>query len=222
MSPDGGSDRARKVFVVHGRNREARAAMFTFLRAIGLAPIEWSEAVRLTGEASPYIGHVLDAAFGAAQAIVVLLTPDDVAYLRSEYASGDDDPETTPLAQARPNVLFEAGPPIVASHLAVNASQSIGSSSLPWRLARFASSVMNSISRAFGARPYLRSHWRASAAALRVTARARVEYASSVCCAMPSISCPRPSSRLRNLTPNSRASAEYTRDATIAAIAPSC
>jgi hypothetical protein len=83
--------------------------MFTFLRAIGLEPIEWSEAVRLTGEASPYIGHVLDAAFGAAQAIVVLLTPDDVAYLRSEYASGDDDPETAPAAQARPNVLFEAG-----------------------------------------------------------------------------------------------------------------
>lgn len=103
------SDRARKVFVVHGRNRDARTAMFTFLRAIGLAPIEWSEAVKLTGEASPYIGRVLDAAFDAAQAIVVLLTPDDVAYLRSEYASGDDDPETKPLAQARPNVLFEAG-----------------------------------------------------------------------------------------------------------------
>lgn len=109
MSSGGDSDRARKVFVVHGRNREARVAMFTFLRAIGLEPIEWSEAVRLTGEASPYIGSVLDAAFDAAQAIVVLLTPDDVAYLRSEYASGDDDPETTPLAQARPNVLFEAG-----------------------------------------------------------------------------------------------------------------
>jgi Predicted nucleotide-binding protein containing TIR-like domain len=109
MPASGDSDRTRKVFVVHGRNREARSAMFTFLRAIGLAPIEWSEAVRLTGEASPYIGHVLDTAFDAAQAIVVLLTPDDVAYLRSEYASGDADPETTPLAQARPNVLFEAG-----------------------------------------------------------------------------------------------------------------
>jgi len=108
-SASGNLDRARKVFVVHGRNRDARDAMFAFLRAIDLAPIEWSEAVRLTGEASPYIGHVLDAAFSAAQAIVVLLTPDDVAYLRSEYASGDDDPETRPLAQARPNVLFEAG-----------------------------------------------------------------------------------------------------------------
>jgi hypothetical protein len=109
MSASSDSDRARKVFVVHGRNREARAAMFTFLRAIGLAPIEWSEAVKLTGEASPYIGNVLDAAFDAAQAVVVLLTPDDIAYLRSEYASSDDDPETNPSAQARPNVLFEAG-----------------------------------------------------------------------------------------------------------------
>src|SRR5215831_20229537 len=109
MSAGDDSDRARKVFVVHGRNREARTAMFTFLRAIGLAPIEWSEAVKLTGEASPYIGNVLGAAFNAAQAIVVLLTPDDVAYLRSEYASGDDDPEKSPSAQARPNVLFEAG-----------------------------------------------------------------------------------------------------------------
>ena len=106
------------------------------------------------------------------------------------------------------SAIAASSPPIVASHLAVNASQSMSSSSLPWRLARFASSVMNSISRAFGSRPYFCAHWRASAAALRVTACARVEYASSVCCAMPSISCPRPSSRLRTVTPNSRASAE--------------
>lgn len=51
---------------------------------------------------------MLDRAFDAAQAIVVLLTPDDIAYLRTEYAS-DDDPELDPAAQARPNVLFEAG-----------------------------------------------------------------------------------------------------------------
>jgi len=109
MPSGSGDDRTRKVFVVHGRNEAARSAMFTFLRAIGLAPIEWSEAVRMTGEASPYIGHVLDTALDAAQAIVVLLTPDDIAYLRPEYASGDDDQETAPQAQARPNVLFEAG-----------------------------------------------------------------------------------------------------------------
>lgn len=102
-------DRARKVFVIHGRNELARSAMFTFLRSLSLSPIEWSEALTMTGDASPFIGHVLDVALGAAQAIVVLLTPDDVAFLRSEYAYGEDDPDTTPLGQARPNVLFEAG-----------------------------------------------------------------------------------------------------------------
>jgi predicted nucleotide-binding protein len=102
-------ERARKVFVVHGRNTSARDAMFAFLRAIDLAPIEWSDALAMTGEASPYIGKVLDTAFDAAQAVIVLLTPDDVAYLRSEYASGEGDTECNPTAQARPNVLFEAG-----------------------------------------------------------------------------------------------------------------
>ena len=50
MSVDGDLSRARKVFVVHGRNGAARTAMFAFLRAIGLDPIEWSVAVQMTGE----------------------------------------------------------------------------------------------------------------------------------------------------------------------------
>ena len=104
-----GDDRRRKVFVVHGRNEPARAAMFSFLRSIGLQPIEWSQAVAATGEASPYIGTVLDSAFDAAQAVVVLMTPDEIAYLRHEYSSDDSDPDREPAAQARPNVLFEAG-----------------------------------------------------------------------------------------------------------------
>ena len=102
-------DRHKRVFVVHGRNTDARDSMFDFLRAVGLSPIEWSQAVAMTGEASPYIGQVLDAAFDAAQAVVVLMTPDEVAYLRSDYASGESDPQRQPAAQARPNVLFEAG-----------------------------------------------------------------------------------------------------------------
>lgn len=100
---------SRKVFVVHGRNLALRDSMFTFLRALGLQPIEWAQAIELTSKASPYIGEILDAAFSAAQAVVVLFTPDEITYLRSEYADGEDDPETEPAAQARPNVLFEAG-----------------------------------------------------------------------------------------------------------------
>jgi hypothetical protein len=83
--------------------------MFAFLRALGLKPIEWSQAIALTGKGSPYIGDVLDAAFEEGQAIVVLLTPDDIAYVRREFASSDEDPDLKPQGQARPNVLFEAG-----------------------------------------------------------------------------------------------------------------
>ncbi|WP_235737999.1 TIR domain-containing protein [Nocardioides alcanivorans] len=99
----------RAVFVVHGRNEALRKSMFEFLRALDLAPIEWNRAVELTGSGSPYIGEVLDAAFAHAQAVVVLLTPDEVAYLQPRYGHGAGDPETQPAAQARPNVLFEAG-----------------------------------------------------------------------------------------------------------------
>lgn len=98
----------KKVFVVHGRNEGARKALFIFLRSIGLEPLEWSEGVKLTGNASPYIGEVLDAMFQQAQAVVVLITGDDYAMLdRRLLASGEPPEQLTP--QARPNVLFEAG-----------------------------------------------------------------------------------------------------------------
>ena len=100
----------KKVFVVHGRNSAARDAIFSFLRSMSLQPIEWSEAVKFTGKTSPFIGDILDAAFGKAQAVVVLMTPDDVAYLNQRFVSNDDPPyESNPTPQARPNVLFEAG-----------------------------------------------------------------------------------------------------------------
>jgi hypothetical protein len=73
LEPDLGSrgPDPRKLFVIHGRNEAAREAIFTFLRSIGLEPIEWIEALRMTGQGSPYIGDVLDAAFANAQAVAV-------------------------------------------------------------------------------------------------------------------------------------------------------
>ncbi|MEB0288497.1 nucleotide-binding protein [Cryobacterium sp. 10S3] len=109
MGADDGDRKSDRVFVVHGRNEEIRNSMFSFLGALGLKPIEWDHAVELTGKGSPYVGEILDAAFGAGQAVVVLMTPDDIAYVRSEYASGDDDTDKKARGQARPNVLFEAG-----------------------------------------------------------------------------------------------------------------
>lgn len=100
----------KRVFVVHGRNEALRRGMFDFLRAIGLQPIEWQHALKATGTASPFIGEVLDKAFKDANAVVVLLTPDDEAQLREEFRKRTDPDYEHQLApQARPNVLFEAG-----------------------------------------------------------------------------------------------------------------
>jgi len=100
----------KKVFVVHGRNDKARKAMFSFLRSMGLHPIEWLEAISYTGNSAPYIGEILDHAFKVAQAVVVLVTGDDFAMINPELAhKNDPDYETKPTPQARPNVLFEAG-----------------------------------------------------------------------------------------------------------------
>jgi predicted nucleotide-binding protein len=98
------------VFVVHGRDTDARRAMFTFLRAIGLLPIEWVQAIAATATGTPFIGDVLDAAFEKAAAVVVLLTGDDEGRLLPQWVQLDDplhERELTP--QARQNVIFEAG-----------------------------------------------------------------------------------------------------------------
>ncbi len=100
----------REVFVVHGRNLAARDALFEFLRAVDLHPLEWSESVRATGKPTPYIGEILDVAFSRAHAVVVIFTPDDEARLREPLRVANDPPHETQLTgQARPNVLFEAG-----------------------------------------------------------------------------------------------------------------
>lgn len=98
------------VFVVHGRDVEARTSIYAFLRAIGVKPIEWTSAIALSKKASPYIGEILDSVFARARAVIVLMTPDDLAQLRPDLLSLTDKPyERVLTGQARPNVLFEAG-----------------------------------------------------------------------------------------------------------------
>lgn len=100
----------KTVFVIHGRNEEARKALFDFLRALGLNPLEWDQAIALTGQGAPSIQEILSAAFQKARALIVLLTGDDLVSLREEYVkAGEERTEALPMLQARPNVLFEAG-----------------------------------------------------------------------------------------------------------------
>jgi hypothetical protein len=98
---------AKKVFVVEGRNAKINQAMFDFLSSLGLEPIEWEQARASTGGATPFIGEILDCAFKMAQAIVVLLTPDEETTLCEALRceKGDDALRFQP----RPNVIFEAG-----------------------------------------------------------------------------------------------------------------
>ena len=101
---------ARRVFVVHGRDGRLRDDFFSFLRTLGLQPIEWSEALKFTGRATPYIGEALESAFKNAQAVIVLLSPDDEVRLSPElWKDKEDKNEKENRLQARPNVLFEAG-----------------------------------------------------------------------------------------------------------------
>jgi predicted nucleotide-binding protein len=100
----------KDVFVVHGRNESLRRSLFSFLRALGLNPLEWESVVASTKKGAPYIGEILDAAFKRAGAVVVLLTPDDEGRLRQEFITGADGPDERDITgQARGNVLFEAG-----------------------------------------------------------------------------------------------------------------
>lgn len=102
--------KTRTVFVVHGRDLKLRDSVYAFLRSIGLTPLPFSVAARLTEQGAPYIGDVLNSAFDTAQAIVVLFTPEDEAKLRPPYIEAEDPPHERNLTpQARQNVIFEAG-----------------------------------------------------------------------------------------------------------------
>lgn len=103
-------DIRRKVFVVYGRNIAALKAMYEFLGALNLEPIEWEQARQLTGEPNPFVGRILEVAFRNAQAVIVLLTGDDEARLREAYRREHDEAyERIYTPQPRQNQIFEAG-----------------------------------------------------------------------------------------------------------------
>jgi predicted nucleotide-binding protein len=107
-------DQREVIWVVHGRNEKIRAGMFSFLRAIGLKPREWNQAVdetvKDTSRGTPHVGEILETAFSKNRAVVVVMTPDDEARLRESFRKTSDPTYESQLTgQARPNVIFEAG-----------------------------------------------------------------------------------------------------------------
>jgi hypothetical protein len=114
--------------VAHGRDDQAHRALFDFLRAINLEPLEWEGLVAETHSAAPYSGEAVERGFAAAQAVIVLFTPDDVAQLHPDLG-GD-----VAVLQPRPNVVLEAGMAL-ATHPDRTLLVSIGHVALPSNLA---------------------------------------------------------------------------------------
>jgi predicted nucleotide-binding protein len=111
-APDGeaSDDLRRNVFVVYGRDGQAERAIFDFLRAIGLCPLEWEPVVAETGKMSPSLAESVRAGLAKAHAVVALMTPDDVVRLHPALHGENEPPaETEDSMQARPNVLLEMG-----------------------------------------------------------------------------------------------------------------
>lgn len=103
--------RGKTVFVVHGRDLALRDSMFSFLRAIGLEPLEWEQALRRARRgANAYVGDIIEEVMEQAQAVLVLFSPDDLVQLQPQFvARHEKATEGKSQGQARPNVLFEAG-----------------------------------------------------------------------------------------------------------------
>jgi len=100
------------VFVVHGRDDDARSSITSFLKSRGLKPITFEDAILWTGKAAPTTNEILTAGMDNAYAVIVLFTGDEEARLKPDLKyrrKGDGPLECEPLPQPRQNVIFEAG-----------------------------------------------------------------------------------------------------------------
>lgn len=100
-------DKEKTVFVVHGRNQKIKQALFNFLRALNIKPLEWESAVKLTNKGAPTTLEVIKAGMENAKGVIILFTGDDLAKLKEEFWEEGEvyDYEQQP----RQNVLIEAG-----------------------------------------------------------------------------------------------------------------
>jgi predicted nucleotide-binding protein len=99
------------IFVVHGRDTKLNEDIFGFLRAIGINPKEWSQAIKDAKGANPNVGEVIHNAMKQVQGVLVVFSPDEEAKLRTKFCSDRDKKYGANKLepQARPNVIFEAG-----------------------------------------------------------------------------------------------------------------
>lgn len=96
------TSRSKKVFVVHGHDEIAKTNLEVFLHEIGLEPVvlhrQADEGMTVIEKFEKHseVGYAF-----------ILLTPDEVAYLKADAEKPDDQRKKE--NRARPNVIFEFG-----------------------------------------------------------------------------------------------------------------
>lgn len=94
--------RSKKVFVVHGHDEVAKTNLEVFLHEIGLEPVvlhrKADEGMTVIEKFEKHsdVGYAF-----------ILLTPDEIAYLKADAGKPDDQRKKE--SRARPNVIFEFG-----------------------------------------------------------------------------------------------------------------
>lgn len=96
-----------KVFIIHGRNIDAKIAVEHFVRSLGLEPLDFEVVAADLGTA--FVGEIVREGLERAQGIIALFTADELAFLRPDYRQARDGEEDLRRWQARQNVIFEAG-----------------------------------------------------------------------------------------------------------------
>lgn len=110
VDPNAFRNLKRRVFLVHGRDIATRDALVQLMQALDLRVTDWDDAAAATGTATPYTGDVVRAGMEMSDAVVVLLTPDDLGQVAPHFElPGERREETVPCGQPRMNVIFEAG-----------------------------------------------------------------------------------------------------------------
>jgi predicted nucleotide-binding protein len=96
---------------VHGRDAQLNTDMFAFLRAIGLNPLEWTQAIKGAKGANPHVDEIIYSAMEKVQGVLVMFSPDEEARLKTDFCTLLDKKRGFHKldGQARPNVIFEAG-----------------------------------------------------------------------------------------------------------------
>jgi predicted nucleotide-binding protein len=93
---------SRKVFIVHGHDEELKNQIEIFLNEIGLVPIILHRQADQGQTVIEKFENNSDVSYA-----FILMTPDDVTYLKADEAKPDI--ERRKILVARPNVIFEFG-----------------------------------------------------------------------------------------------------------------